>query len=179
MSKNRFPSTNVKRARLKPLLYSTIITCMIVVFCTLFASKKLIRNATDSLPHGIYCVSRKATYSRGDIVCFPVPAKVEDIVTERGWLKKGGVMLKKIAALSGDEVCVEGSTLSINNELKAAIRTVDSQGRSLPKYTRCGPLREHEIFLLHPEDEASFDSRYFGPVARKRIIGAAKPLWIF
>lgn len=172
-------SPDLKRARFKPLIYSVLIVCLLAVVCVLFASRKLVRNSTDSLPHGIYYVSKKDTYSRGDIVSFPVPEEVGGMVIDRGWLKEGGVLLKKIAALPGDEVCVEGSTLTINSEPKAGIKSVDSQGRPLPKYESCGPLGKDEIFLLHPEDEESFDSRYFGPVATKEIKGAAKPLWIF
>ena len=34
-----------------------------------------------------------------------------------------------------------------------------------------------ELFLLSATNPASFDSRYFGPVAVSAVIGSAQPLW--
>lgn len=40
-----------------------------------------------------------------------------------------------------------------------------------------GRLRANELFLLSETSDASFDSRYFGPITVDRVIGRARPLW--
>jgi len=160
-------------------MYSGFLVCVFAITCTLFSSPRFVLNVTDSLPHGIYYVSKRSTYSRGDIVCFPIPAEVEPMVTGRGWLKKGHLMMKPIAALPGDEVCLNGSSLSINNEQKGNIRSVASEGRPLPRYAHCGPLGDDELFVANAADSKSFDSRYFGPIPKDEIKGRAQPIWIF
>ncbi|MBI3531959.1 MAG: S26 family signal peptidase, partial [Burkholderiales bacterium] len=38
-------------------------------------------------------------------------------------------------------------------------------------------LHDGELFLLSATNPASFDSRYFGPIAASAVIGSAQPLW--
>jgi hypothetical protein len=55
--------------------------------------------------------------------------------------------------------------------------TVDGRGRPLSAWQQCRRLHDGELFLLSATNPASFDSRYFGPVAVSAVIGSAQPLW--
>jgi type IV secretory pathway protease TraF len=44
-------------------------------------------------------------------------------------------------------------------------------------WQQCRRLSDGELFLLSTTNPASFDSRYFGPIAASAVIGAAHPLW--
>ncbi|PMU85654.1 S26 family signal peptidase, partial [Pseudomonas sp. GP01-A4] len=43
----------------------------------------------------------------------------------------------------------------------------------------CRGLGASDYFLLARNVRASFDSRYFGPVAADSVIGRATPLWVW
>ena len=47
----------------------------------------------------------------------------------------------------------------------------------LPRWQGCRRLGADELFLIATDSAASFDSRYFGPVTRDRVIGRALPVW--
>jgi hypothetical protein len=46
-----------------------------------------------------------------------------------------------------------------------------------PAWQQCRRLHDGELFLLSATNPASFDSRYFGPIAVSAVIGSAQPLW--
>lgn len=54
----------------------------------------------------------------------------------------------------------------------------DRMGRPLPSWTQCRALVEGEMFLLSATNPASFDSRYFGPIAASTVMGIAQPIYL-
>ena len=83
--------------------------------------------------------------------------------------------IKRIAALAGDEICATASDISINGQFVAERRTVDGEGRALPRWQGCRTLRIDEFFLLGDTTD-SFDARYWGPVRRSQIEGVWRRL---
>jgi type IV secretory pathway protease TraF len=59
----------------------------------------------------------------------------------------------------------------------ATARTRDSAHRPLQAWPQCRRLSDGELFLLSDTNPASFDSRYFGPIAASAVLGTARPLW--
>jgi conjugative transfer signal peptidase TraF len=180
MQSNTFRTRNL--SRFKPLIIAAVLSIFFSTICALFASKKIVRNTTDSLPHGIYYITSRANLNYGDIVCFAVPTHVERIVYGRGWLNEGNIMMKKVAAMPGDRICSDGSKFTITSADKTkagAIRPADRQGRPLPAFKYCGVIEKNLLFVGSATDPQSFDSRYFGLVQIQEVIGVAKPLWIF
>ena len=136
--------------------------------------KKLIYNASESAPVGFYWVDEGAI-SRGDYVYVYVPERVRKLVMERGYLPPDAPLVKRVAGLHGDRICRVGIEILFNGALVAAAKERDGLGRQMPDWHGCHILSEQTVFLLqdHPQ---SFDSRYFGPVDRRLIIGRATPL---
>ena len=135
----------------------------------------LVWNASASAPIGLYRVTTGAP-ERGDLVLISPPKSIAKLAAERRYLPAGVPLIKRIAAMGGDDVCLFDGAIIINGEIAARLLERDHTGRPMPRWDECHTLTDDEIFLLtSPQD--SFDSRYFGPVPRAQIIGRLAPLW--
>lgn len=162
---------------------SALLFCTTVpVFALAVASlvrlpEMLIYNPSASAPIGFYWLDDRAI-ERGDYVFVRVPERVRQLVEERGYLPPDVALIKRVAALDGDQICRHGPEILINGITVAVAQEPDSSGRPLPDWQGCSVLTEQTVFLLqdHPR---SFDGRYFGAVETATIIGRATPLWTF
>lgn len=137
---------------------------------------RLVYNATDSVPIGWYRITSSASLRIGDIVLARLPAQVAAFAGQRGYLPVGVPILKRIGAVSPQRVCIHDNAVSVDDHIVAIVLTTDGQGRVLPKWAQCRALVDGELFLLSNTNPASFDSRYFGPIAASNVIGDARPL---
>jgi conjugative transfer signal peptidase TraF len=140
----------------------------------------VVYNATDSVPRGWYRVSsidNPASLHVGSIVLARLPADVAAFAGQRGYLPNGVPILKRVGAVAPQSVCVRGQTVRIDGAVVAIARTHDGARRSLQAWPQCRPLAAGELFLLSDTNPASFDSRYFGPIAVSTVLGIARPLW--
>ena len=135
----------------------------------------LVWNASASTPIGLYRVTSGAP-TRGDLVLVQPSKSIAKLAAERGYLPAGVPLIKRIAAMSGDDVCAFDGAIIINGDVVAYQLKVDREGRPMPRWDACRTLTGDEIFLLLTP-AGSFDSRYFGPVPRAQIIGRLVPLW--
>ena len=169
---------------LHPLLY---------VAAALFAAATLAWIAgvrftlTPSLPVGFY-VRTPTVAERGHLVTFCPPEEVAAYALERGYLHAGNCpggtepMGKYVLATPGDTVEVQPGGLAVNGRPvhASALFWRDRLGRELPHV----PFGTHvvgadSLFLFSPHHARSFDSRYFGPVSRRRVRSGIRPLWTF
>ena len=95
-----------------------------------------------------------------------------------GWGCDGGVapLLKQVVALPGDWVDVSPDGIRVNGReiANSARLAVDGAGRPMPP-PAAGEVPAGHIWLFSGHAQ-SFDSRYFGPVARAAVIGTVAPL---
>lgn len=147
---------------------------------------RLTYNPSDSVAVGWYRVDqldhRAGSLSRplsvDSIVLVPLPAKAAALAARRGYLPTRVPLLKRIGAVAPQEVCIAGGIVRIDGVPSAAVLRVDRLGRPLPSWPQCRRLEPGELFLLSVTNPASFDSRYFGPVAASTVIGVAHPVWL-
>ncbi|AEB58919.1 conjugative transfer signal peptidase TraF [Ectopseudomonas mendocina NK-01] len=99
------------------------------------------------------------------------------LAAQRGYLPANVPLLKTVAAMAPQRVCVQGSQVRIDGVVVARRLRWDRQGRPLPNWQACRHLVGDELFLLS-SNPVSFDSRYFGPVSVDAVIGRAQPLWL-
>jgi len=137
---------------------------------------RLVYNTSDSVPRGFYAI-RAQPPRVGDAILVRLPVSAARLAAERGYLPAGVPLIKPIAAGYGDHVCVRNGIVRINGRVVTLTFTHDRLGRPLASWPGCRLLVEHEWFLLGTEHAASFDSRYFGPVARSAAYGVAVPVW--
>jgi signal peptidase I len=100
---------------------------------------------------------------RGEIVIFSTPGT------------KGRDFVKRIVGLPGETVEIRQRRVFIDGKPLAEPYVRHSKADSLPVRDAFGPLTlgPDEYFLMGDNREDSFDSRWLGPVPRKRITGRA------
>ena len=137
---------------------------------------RLIWNASDSVPKGLYVVRRVAPRV-GEIAVLKLPDWAASLAEQRRYLPRNTWLLKPVRAVGGAIVCRFGHYVFVDGIPVSTALFSDKSGRQLPVWGGCRTLKAVEYFLLskHPD---SFDGRYFGPVDNSLIIGTAHSLII-
>lgn len=136
---------------------------------------QLVWNASASLPIGLYR-TLPGVPERGALVLVCPPESAARLADQRGYLPAGVPLVKRIAAIGGDQVCAVDGVIFINGQPVARQLAADHAGRPLPRWSGCRAQDGDEVFLLADAAD-SFDSRYFGPVPTANIIGRLVALW--
>jgi conjugative transfer signal peptidase TraF len=136
----------------------------------------LLWNLSRSAPAGLYRVESPVGIKRGDIVAVFAAKRFRDLAAARAYLPASVPLVKRVAGVEGDKVCASGKRLRINNRNVARRLKADIRGRKLPWWNGCRRLSPDELFVLNPKAR-SFDSRYFGPVRAKSVVGRLVLLW--
>lgn len=134
-------------------------------------------NPSDSVPRGWYHIRPADSLQVGSIVLARLPAPAAALAAQRGYLPSGIPLLKRVAATAPQRVCVDMTTVRIDDVPVAAVMRADGRGRPLSAWQQCRRLAHGELFLMSNTHSASFDSRYFGPVRASNVIGSAQPMW--
>jgi len=162
--------------RLKPLLVGSIGIAAIAAAIRLRPDWRIIYNPSESAPRGWYLVKPADSLGLGHYVVAWPPAGAANLAAERGYLPSSVPILKQVFAVAGQEVCTRDGTTVVADTLTVRALDVDGAGRSLLPWQGCRTLQAGEIFLLNPGNPSSFDSRYFGPIDIRAVIGRAIPL---
>ena len=140
-------------------------------------SLRLVWNVTASVPVGLYRVLPKEVPRRGELGAIRPSPSLTRYMAARHYVETGALLVKPVAAVTGQRVCRIGAIVTIDGVPVATARSADRYHRPLPIWTGCRRLRAGAVFPLAPAVSASFDGRYFGPVARDSVLGRAVPLW--
>lgn len=162
--------------RLFALGVTSISVAVIGIASAVTFAPKYVWNASASALIGLYRIDSGAP-AIGDLVLVKPGETLGQFITERGYLPPEIPLLKRVAALPGDEICRENEAVFINNKHVADALMTDSSGRKMPQWSGCFTLKSGEVFLLNVP-EKSLDGRYFGATNAAQIIGIATPIWI-
>ncbi|CAM5761102.1 hypothetical protein LMIY3S_00027 [Labrys miyagiensis] len=157
------------------LTYATTVGVTLSAFVHL--PKKLIWNASASVPIGLYEIASADRLAVSDLVAIRAPEPLGRFLADRGYLPLGVPLMKRILALPGQQVCRAGHTVTVDGIAEGEALARDSQGQSLPVWQGCCVIAEGEVFVMNRSVRDSLDGRYFGPVSASLIIGRAIPLW--
>lgn len=138
---------------------------------------RIVYNPSDSVPPGWYRIGPPYSLHVDSIVLARLPADTATLAAQRGYLPEHIPLLKRIGAMSPQQVCIEKHIVRIDGVAVAGVHRVDGRGHPLSAWQHCRRLHDGELFLLSATNPASFDSRYFGPVTVSAVIGSAQPLW--
>ena len=137
----------------------------------------LLYNPSASAPRGWYLRRPLRDLRPGVLVLAHLPPATAGFAERRGYLPSSVPLLKRVAAVAPQQVCVRDGAVRIDGRVVGHARTRDGAGRPLAAWPGCRALRPGEVFLLAPGSAASFDGRYFGPVPDSAVFGEAVPLW--
>jgi conjugative transfer signal peptidase TraF len=156
----------------RPPLVWTIAGVVLLAATCLSWPVCFIWNRTASEPTGLYFVAPLGAPARGTLVAYRPTAREAAWLETRGYTGPGWPLIKRIAAVKGDEVCRTGETVFVNGAAAATAMAADSAGVSLPVWQGCRHLKAGDVFLLadHPR---SIDGRYFGIQPAARLAGRA------
>ncbi len=156
-----------------------VTSSLIALGWTAFAKSppQFVYNASDSVPIGWYRIDPAGSLAAGDLVLVQLPPDAMALAAQRSYLPSHVPLLKSVAAVPPQHVCVQGGQVLVDDQVVARRLRQDRQGRALPAWRACRHLVGDELFLLSTNPE-SFDSRYFGPVSARAVIGRAQPLWL-
>ena len=141
---------------------------------------QIVYHPSDSVPRGWYRVGPRGSADSlhvGSIVLARLPAGAAALAAQRGYLPAGIPLLKRIGAVAPQRVCIRERVVHIDGVAVATALAHDGRHRPLHTWSQCRALAGGELFLLSDTSPASFDSRYFGPIAASTVIGLAQPMW--
>src|SRR5262245_30483460 len=139
------------------------------------AAPRLVWNASASLPLGLYRIET-VPVRHGNLVLIRLPTHIAELAHRRGYLPKSAYLIKFVLAVAGDEVCRLGAHLLTRGVFVARALPRDRLGRRMPIWYGCRRLTSGEFFVLAYNPQ-SFDSRYFGPLSVRDVLGRAILLW--
>lgn len=138
---------------------------------------RLVWNASASAPIGLYAVTPGAAVDPGDMVIARVPDPWRMMAAQRRYIPANVPVVKRVAAVAGDEVCALGQEIFVNGKWVVERRVADAIGRPMKWWNGCVRLRGRQLFLLMSDSPASFDGRYFGVTEGGLVVGKARLLW--
>lgn len=161
--------------RAQPLLGMLIALVLLVAPSIVQQRTLFIWNESPSVPVGLYRVVQTSPRV-GDLAVLRLPPAIATLAARRGYLARATYLLKPIAALAGDHVCRFGTYVLVRGIFVRPALPRDRLGRRMPVWHGCRRLTGDELFVL-ADDPQSFDSRYFGFVSMRAVVGRAVLLW--
>lgn len=145
-------------------------------------------NLTDSMPIGVYLPVQRSVVHRDDLVEVCLPKEIANQGLQNGYLSSGNCqetnampVLKQVIAMPGDAVAVNSDAIVVNGkEYAATLQPQDDLDPATKIQSKLGMrLTAKNYWLYGTASDQSWDSRYYGGVERKNIIGIYKPLFVF
>lgn len=159
-------TTSNIRTEFLDLLRFAFITLLIVIPIRMFIAQPFIVNGESMLPtfeNGDYLIIDEISYlknepKRGEVIVFHFPTD------------ESRYLIKRIIGLPGETIQLQGDSVSItkvDGEVVELDETYTNNGASYGTWT----LDEEEYFVMGDNRGASSDSRSWGPLAKKEIVG--------
>jgi len=140
---------------------------------------RLVWNASESVPMGLYGVQPARRLIVTDLVVAFPPEPLATFLADGGYLPRGVPLIKRVLALPEQMVCRNDFTITVDGIEMGAARERDRRGRPLPVWRGCRVVPRGEVVLMNWDERASLDSRYFGPLPLMAVVGRAVPHWTF
>jgi conjugative transfer signal peptidase TraF len=140
---------------------------------------RLVWNASESVPIGLYAVRPARRFITTDLVVAYAPEPLATSLAMGGYLPHGVPLIKRVLGVPGQTVCRNGLLITVDRTPMGTARERDRGGRPLPDWQGCRVVLDDEVFLMNWDEPSSLDGRYFGSLPVSAIVGRAEPLWTF
>ena len=175
---------SIRRLETAIALLFAIAICITICASELHRLGFIFTLTDSSCPVGIYRLAHR-NLARGVLVEACLPNKIARYGIERGYLTSGRCasgaepVIKILGAMYGDRVDLSSGDVRLNGialPQSATLRT-DSRGRSMQILQRGSyETTTDQAWLFGLHDARSWDSRYFGPIPIRNVIGALNPV---
>jgi type IV secretory pathway protease TraF len=128
--------------RMATLLATLGATMFMVSTIGVKSSTSYLWNASESVPIGIYRLRPASKLVVTELVAVQPPRPLATFLSERGYLPRGIPMLKRVLALSGQTVCRDRLTITIDKIEVGEAHERDSRGRPPPVWQGCRVVAE-------------------------------------
>ena len=140
-----------------------------LVLAAVLSTRWVRLNVSPSVPYGLYRLAPLTRpLARGTLVVLPVPPVV------RPWHARWVPLLKPVAAVAGDLVCLWDHGLFVAGQWYGPVWR-EAAGRPLPQIRGCLRVPEGAVFLASPFPK-SLDGRYWGITPVADLTAQAIPL---
>jgi conjugative transfer signal peptidase TraF len=167
------------RARIATLALMAAATALAALTIGPKPVPRLVWNASESVPTGLYGVQPAYRLVVTDLVVAFPPEPLATFLAEGGYLPRDVPLIKRILALPEQMVCRNDLAMTVDGIEVGAARERDRRGRPLPVWQGCREVRQGEIFLMNWDEPESLEGRYFGALPLAAVVGRAVPLWTF
>lgn len=143
-------------------------------------------NLTSSAPIGLW-IAETAAIEPGTVILFCAPASVAELGLERQYIRSGhcpggaGPLIKRVAATGPAAISITDTGVTVDGAVLrgTAPAAADGAGRPLQRFrTDAFDLQPGMIWTVGWCPSASWDSRYWGPVAITDITATLRPLLV-
>jgi conjugative transfer signal peptidase TraF len=183
----RFVATKYTESNRRTIIKRTFIGLGVFVsIAFIFHALGLRWNESTSYPTGLYQLTGKSDYQRGELILFcPPDNPALQMALERQYLRfglcNGGFepVIKRIVGVGKERVTFT-DVITINQQRLPNTHRLqhDGSNRPLPQLDDF-TLPDNTFFVISDHKPASsFDSRYYGAVPRGNVIGGIKPLFL-
>ena len=155
--------------RFAPLATAVIASVALIAAPFAKSNPIIVWNASPSTPMGLYVIEKRQP-GLNEVAILRPPTWASIIADQRHYLPASALLLKPVAAGKGDIICRFGRHVFVNGKLRATALSHDKMKRPLPSWRGCSKLRSGHIFVLSKRKD-SFDSRYFGLVDARQVLG--------
>lgn len=165
-----------------------VVVGVLITLAVAIAMIGLRLNFTPSMPLGIYRIvdlSPRAV-QRGMTVAVCAPATAISLGRHRGYLSAGTCfgnsepLLKTVAAVAGDSVTIASNGVSVNGCLLRNSKPLaaDSSGNTMTPWPSGRYRMSTGSIWLYAGNKRSWDSRYWGPVSVRNVVGEVSPVLV-
>ena len=109
----------------------------------------LVWNASASVPIGLYAVARITGVHAGDLVVVRPPEPLARFLADGGYLPRGVLLLKHVAAVAGQTICRIGRSVTVDAIEMGEAHERDSRNRALPVWQGCRVSGRGEVFPMN------------------------------
>ena len=164
---------------------STALACFMLFIMVMFILCHWRFNISSSMPYGIYQKQTANEIQRGDIVAVCLDSTWQALGRQRGYLGRGicafhsSPLVKRVIAGPGDVVRVSEKGIIVNHQFYPAPhykRDKNHQRLSYPFAFNQAKRTQGYWLYGEMDHHHSWDSRYFGAVKLKNIIGKYRPI---
>ena len=139
----------------------------------------LFYNRSGSMPLGYYLAIPSKNIQKGDLVCIELPKEMESYAIERGWIKPGELLLKKVGAMYGETYEITDRLIQIEGKYVGPVYEQDRKGQTMPVRRGTFTVKKNHFLPVAEQSPTSFDGRYYGDVPMESIITKVIPLVTF